>query len=295
MMRGRLFIDGADAFDTCGVFITEGGLADLVSLPAFKEVAVNEWAEERGEEPDLSAPVLQGRTVNVTFAARTLEGAQAFLDLLSDGVYHSFNVASLGRTFTLRLTAMPSLVTRQDLGLFSLRFADDFPPVVLPGGADEAEYRGLYGENTLFLSQTPPGADGIHEQYLTIDGTDLSEFGIHLIEGSAESIRRAPEVRLALSRSSGYIAGTSYDKAAVVRYRAKDVTLRLFIHSKSGADFWTRWDALHTVLLKNGERDVAYKGDSHKAYYKGSKVTAMMPDGNDGLWCEFQTTLRYVD
>ena len=41
-MKGKLYIDGFDAYTVYGVYITEGGYNELVAMPALKAVETND-------------------------------------------------------------------------------------------------------------------------------------------------------------------------------------------------------------------------------------------------------------
>ena len=62
-MIGKLYIDGYDAYAAFGVFVVEGGYDSLVAFPPMKSIESNNWAEEDGEEFDLSAPTLRSREI----------------------------------------------------------------------------------------------------------------------------------------------------------------------------------------------------------------------------------------
>ena len=67
-MKGRLYIDGKDAYSEYGVFVTEGGYNGVVAYPPLKSVKSNDWQEMDGIEVDLSAPKLDTRQFPMDFA-----------------------------------------------------------------------------------------------------------------------------------------------------------------------------------------------------------------------------------
>lgn len=64
-MIGKFNIDGIDAYERFGVFISDAGLVSLLQYPPLKKVDSNDWPEEDGEEFDLSEPTLDTKTVQV--------------------------------------------------------------------------------------------------------------------------------------------------------------------------------------------------------------------------------------
>ena len=105
-MINRLFIDGNDAYLQYGAYVVSGGWNELVAYPPLKSVESNDWQEEDGVEADLSEPVLNTREVSVKFAFGGLFSRFClFIELLSDGAYHDFDCAYIGRKYRLRMTA----------------------------------------------------------------------------------------------------------------------------------------------------------------------------------------------
>lgn len=300
MMTDRLYIDGEDAFSNYGVFLSNGSLNELMSIPAFKNLSVNDWQEEDGEEVDLSNPVLPSRTVTMTFNIEIERKARNLLADLADGAYHTFRLPSLRREWKLRLISMPNFKAVAGIGLFSLRFADDFPPVVVPSGLTAVQvkaWKAGFDPVTLFLAESPSADNLVKASGMTIDNIDLARFGIYLLRGVYDSMAKAPEVKTALSRNSKQIPGAEYDSKAEVVYKAKDVTLNLFMRPATITDFWNQWRAFLTLLLKPGERNVYYDKThtTNIAYFKGARITRIDPYASCGPWCEFQLILRLMD
>ena len=67
-MTGRLFIDDNDAYTDYGVYVEDNGLCGLIQFPAFKTPDSTDWPDEDGEEYDLTAPLLDTRTFQISFA-----------------------------------------------------------------------------------------------------------------------------------------------------------------------------------------------------------------------------------
>lgn len=150
-MVGKLFIDGLDAFSEYGIFVEQYGYKALVQMPSFKKLNSTEWPEYDGEETDLSNPILDSKTFSIPFCITDILSASDLFEVLSDGAYHIFDFAELGKSYKLRLLTNPALSAKIQLGKITLNFADDFPPVY---PTDETDIESLNEYNTL-LNQAP--------------------------------------------------------------------------------------------------------------------------------------------
>lgn len=82
-----------------------------------------------------------------------------------------------------------------------------------------------------------------------MDDVDFSHFGVYVLDGTDRNIQKAPNVRENLKVDVTNRPGVSYDGESVF-YKAKDVAIKLFIYADNIAQFWERWYALFTALLK---------------------------------------------
>lgn len=276
-MKGRLYIDGTDAFDEYGVFVEQYGYKALIQLPPFKNIESTEWPEYDGEEYDLSAPVLDTKTFAISFCITDITSASDLFKALSDKSYHTFNFTELGKTYKLRLVSNGSLSSRIHLGKLSLSFADDFPEL---------------DQDTPYAT----GAEDVHQSGYELDGIDFSRFGVYVLDGSEDSILKAPNVRQNLTIDIKSVAGVSYDGENVF-YEAKDVTLKLLIRAANVTVFWKRWNALFTELLKPEER-ILYLDktvEEFDCFYKKNTVSKFDIMRNGHVWCEFSVVLTFTN
>ena len=123
-MVGKLFIDGLDAFSEYGIFVEQYGYKALVQMPSFKKLNSTEWPEYDGEETDLSNPILDSKTFSIPFCITDILSASDLFEVLSDGAYHIFDFAELGKSYKLRLLTNPALSAKIQLGKITLNFAD---------------------------------------------------------------------------------------------------------------------------------------------------------------------------
>ena len=270
-MTGRLFVDGVDVFQEYGVYVISGGWNELVAMPPLKSVESNDWHEEDGEEVDLSAPVLDSRTVTIRFALRYADSHYfGFIQALSDGAYHTFDCRYIGRKFRLRLVGVGSFTTLDVLGEVVLKFADDFP-------LDGYTYK----------SPDPALPDNDRFQ---LDEVNLSEYGVHILQGTLSEVIKTPEVKPNLLRNITTQAGAIYDPLTVT-YKAKDVKLSCLMRADSLTQLWRNWDALLYHLSRPNERQfwIDDYERTFPCYYRQCAVSEFYPE--DKIWLRFDLTL----
>lgn len=276
MMKGKLLIDNSDAYLDFGVYIEDGELGQLIQFPQFKTIESTDWPDEDGEEFDLTAPVLDTRTLQISFCITNVRYAEDLFDSLSQGAYHTFNVPALNKTWKLRMTTNGSFSSHVTLGKLTLTFADDFPvvPTALPLD---------FGES------------GVVQFGYELDGVDMSQFGAYILQGSHNDLRKAPQVKQNLTIKAKGVAGVTYDGQEVY-FKPKDVTLNVLIKTPTVATFWERYNALFATLFKPEVRKfyVEETNAEYECFYNKMSVQNfyLSPDG--GVWCKFSLTLKFV-
>lgn len=273
-MTGRFFIDGKDAFAEYGVFVQENGYNELVAFPSLKSVKSNDWHEEDGIEADLSAPVLDTKEFSMKFVF-TGENYRlgGFIELLSDGAYHTFNFSGIGRTYRLRMVSHTNLDTALFLGFVTLRLADDFP-------LDGYSY-------TTPASTVPPYGD------YELDGRRLTDYGIRVLEGTLSEIEKSPVVKQNLLRNIGTQGGAIYDGERVT-FKTKEVKISCLMRAQTLAELWQNYDALLYDLVRPQER-VLYAdatGLEYPCHYKSCSVSEFYASGK--IWLNFSITLVFT-
>lgn len=273
-MTGKLYIDGIDAFDCYGVFVVENGYTTLLSWPALKKVESIEWPDEDGIDADLSAPVLDSREFTVNFGTVDTERAAAMIELLSDKAYHSFDFREIGKVFRLRLVSQPKKNVFYRLEKFDLQLADDFPL-------------------TDYTYSAPVSDGSVSQRGYEIDGRDLSEYGVWVLEGSDNEILKCPAVKKNLVQNIGILAGAIYDGETVV-YQSKEVALKCLIRGNA-VMFWHNYNALLHDLTRPGERSLYMEstGEEYPCYYKSAAVSKCNVIRGH-IWCEFSVTLVFT-
>lgn len=267
MMRGRLYIDGYDAYLTYGVYVVEGGYNDLVTLPPLKVPTINDWQEEDGIEVDLSAPVLDTKDVSLKLAVSGLYSR--YFDLiqrLSDGAYHTFNCMEIRRTFTLRLTQTPSFEAAKVLGFVTLKLADDFPPEFSGGKVYD------------------PTPFGFATDDYTLDNCNFTDYGVRILQGSLSEVLKQPQVKPNLLRNIKTRPGAIYDGKAVT-YKSKEVKLTCLARANNLEELWHNLNCLLYAMTRPGERLLGVRAieDEFPCYYKQCAVSEFYADENPWL------------
>lgn len=273
-MRGVLYIDGVDVYTSYGVSVSDVAYNDLVCLPELKPIAFNDWHEKNGIEPDLSAPVIAAKSITIPFhLVGDYSDYSAFISAITDGAYHTFNFASIGLTKALRLVGCGAPKSVQDLSSFSLTFSDDDPMKDYVYSAPSSKWEQL-------------------GDYL-LDGVDLANYGIRVLRGSMDSIKKQPDVKENLKRDVSVKAGVIYDGENVT-YKSRTAQIKCLMRASNAAEFWRNRNALLYDLVKPGDRvlTVTELDTEIPCFYKGCSVQCFYPD-NGKFWFEFTLGLEF--
>lgn len=273
-MINRLFIDGNDAYLQYGAYVVSGGWNELVAYPPLKTVDSNDWQEEDGVEADLSDPVLNTREVSVKFAFGGLFSRFClFIELLSDGAYHEFNCAYIGRKYKLRMTQHSSLDIAKTLGTATIKFSDDFP-------LDGYEYK------------EPQSSIPVCDDYM-LDNVPTMDYGLRILQGTMSEVMKPAAVKENLLRNITTKSGAIYD-GKTVTYKSKDVKLQCLMRAETLDELWRNYDALLYDLIQPDERLLTVREleQDFPCYYKSCKVSDFYPDGR--IWLTFTLTLTFT-
>ncbi|MCM1066797.1 MAG: hypothetical protein NC418_04380 [Muribaculaceae bacterium] len=271
MLNDRLYIDGIDAFATWGIFVVKGGWKGIIAYPPLKTPQSNDWHEEDGIEVDLSEPRLNTTEAQLDLAWTGLYADfDGFINHLADGAYHTFHAKSIGRTFRLRLSQMPSLSLAQQMGFCSLKLCNDFPL----DGYQYAEPRSNIARYSDFL----------------LDGRPFTDYGCRILQGSLAQLRKTAAVKPKLLRNIASMPGAIYDSGAVT-FKAKDAKLFCLMRADSLTELWCNYDALLFDLVRPGERELSVAALEHTfpCHYKSAAVDDFFPSGK--IWLQFTITL----
>ena len=276
--ENKLFIDELDAMVEYGVFVERNGYRQLIQMPVFKKIEQTDWPEYDGIEADLANPVLDGRQFQIQFCVKNVRWAEDLFIALSDGVYHEFDFKDLDIKRNLRLVSNGSFSSYIRLGKMTLTFADD-APAALNGDPYEL------------------GESEVVQRGYELDGIDFSRFGMYVLRGTDDSIRKAPNVRENLKITAKNMTGVQYDGQGDVHWKSKDITLKLFVRAIDIEEFWERYGALYQVLMEAGEHTFHFRPidiDYH-CFYKSNAVSRFEILTSGKVWCEFSVTLTVLD
>lgn len=275
MLDGRLYIDGKDLYTCYGVCVALGGWNELIAMPPLKAVSYNDWQEEDGIEPDLSAPVLNSQEATISFIIKDAYSRFfALLNTLSDGSYHIFDCISIGRTYRLRLVSCGSLTVYREFAQVQMKFADDFPL---------SDYTYRLPESTLSS-----------DDRWTLDGRAFSDYGLRILQGSLSEVAKSADVKTNLLRNITTQQGAVYDPETVT-YKSKDVKLYCLMTAPTCKALWRNYDALLYDLVRPDERllGVSALEKDFPCYYKSCQVSEFFPD-EDRAWLRFTLTLTFT-
>ncbi len=290
-MTGKLYIDGIDVYARYGVYVLEGGYNSLIAYAPLKSVYSNNWQEWDGLDVDLTAPRLDTKSFDIRFAInKEWNDLGAFIRLLSEGAYHDYNFAAIGRTYRLRMLAHSSLDLAEQLGLFSLQFADDFPM-----GCEDLE---SYNEDAQPIRSIAESDDYILGGE---NGERLTNWNVRVLDGTFIDILKSPIVKGNMLRTIGITDGVEYDPKKV-RFKEKAVRIKCLMRADSLEELWQNWDSLRARLIKgdltgelrNGLNSlyVATTGEEYEFYYKGCEVS--MFKTTDKIWLEFSLNVVFT-
>lgn len=268
-MKGRLYIDGKDAYTEYGVYVIQGGWNELIAYPPLKPVATNDWQEEDGIEADLSSPVLDSREASLKVAFSGLYSRfDLFIELLSDRAYHTFECAYIHRRYRLRLISLPNFEEAELLGMATLKLADDFP---------------IQNYNYIApMSNIPTVND------YSFDGYPFTKYGVRILRGTHNEVMRPPDVKQNLLRNIETNTGALYDDNNVT-FKSKDVKLQCLLRADTLNELWRNYDALLYDLTRPNERILEVDGNEIPFYYRSSQVAEFYPDGK--IWLQFSITI----
>ena len=313
-MYGAFTLDGNDAYAYYGAFVVDKGFNGVAQWPGLKSYDENNWHEEDGVEADLSSPVLNTRDLTITFG---FDGANknvyAFIVDLLIGSYHTFAFTGIGRTLNLRLVSSPSINDWESIAELKLTFADDFPlngytrvspetcidePLLFNGNV-------LYfgDEQIVFHFDGVPALDANSCEECTIDETKLVEYGVRLLDGTLNNVRKVADVKKGLLRNISVVSGAEYDPYIAydgttkknVPTASKTVTLKCVALALNFAQYWRNMDVLLYDLTQPGSRELYID-----AYGKTLDVAySSMSVSDFGLYgkvvvCRFDLTLKVL-
>lgn len=261
-----MYVDGLHIKD---IEISKSSMAGVACLPPIKSIYTNDWWEYDGIEPNLSAPMLSGRDVKLNLVGvGRYHNVGALMELLYDWAYHTFYIG--GRNFNYRLMSMTDFKP-DSFTSFSLTLRDDAPDI---------------RQNIRYVT---PCADDKSGYFGDIDGIDLRKYGIAILNGTMQSIKKAPATKENLKQEYNNFDGGYYD-GRTVKFKSKDIVLKCVMRAKNYDDFWQQRDNLLYDLIRPGEHVLYVNGTEEELpfYYKSCSSAEFL---EDPIWWVFDLTL----
>lgn len=285
MYVDKLYIDNLDAFTEWGVFVERNGYRQVIQIAPFKKVDTTDWPEHDGIEADLSNPVFDARTLTVPFCITDVAMARNLFVKLSDGCYHTFNFVELGRSYVLRMTSNGSFSSLVKLGRLSLTFSEDDPSI--PASSQSRTGSSSGGDDAASTSTSD-----VTQRGYVIDGTDLSSYGIWVLKGTDDSMRRAANTKNNLKIKTKNTSGVVYD-GVESHWMSKDVTIRALINAPSMTEFWRRYNDFFRDLTQSGSRSVEVSGIdyAYEGFFKSMSVQRFEILNGGRVWCDFSVVM----
>ena len=252
-MRGLWYIDGIDIFTKYNIGIVRDGFNDLFVFPAFKDLYYNDWPENDGIDIDLSDPKLNNKTVDIKFASVTLDNEMidSFIVFLTQPGYRTLTMATLGRSWQLRLNKESARNVERNTQEFTLQFYDDFPLI------------------TGSFTRKGHGFNSPRSEY-KLDNISFSEYGLAVNKGRSE-IYKIPDTKTNLEVNIGTLNSVLYDTSFTI-FKQKEVTLQCSFLCKTLDMFWSNYFSFFSDLIKPESRLLAvdYMDDVFEFHYKSS-------------------------
>lgn len=269
-MIGSFNINGIDSYSNFEVLLTERGYNSLVAYPSLKPVDFNDWPEEDGIEADLSNPVLDSKDVSLDLVSKDPYKLELFFaEIFSNGVNQ---LEVLDEQFDLRFTSHPTSKRITNVNVFSLNFKEDKP-------FSTYSYVG------------PTSGIDIDQGY-SLDGANLNDYRIYVLEGTREELKEHHPNKENLTVSSKYISGIEYD-SGIFRQKQKTAKLKLLLHANSLEVFWRNYKAFLFDLKRANERTLTSPEGEFKFYYNSCQVQKF--SYSNTVWCQFDLSIVVVN
>lgn len=274
----RLYIGVADVLEYSYVCTAFGGFDELIAFPPLKTPPANDWHEERGFDPDLSAPMLDTREVTLRLSATDQMDYYGAIGMLEVSPVIDVRATSIGRSWSLRFIAPTG---GAHSSTFGLKFADDTP---------------MQG-----YTYQPPNAEKEREWILSTSRRDdfvitespkrsFADYGARVLGDVVDEMERRNEVKTGLLRKFSTKPGAFYDKDAMFFEKGGDRQVQLLMRADTLAELWRNYDALLFDLIRPGAR--RYK--EAPFYYSSCRVDKFIPD-EPRPWLQFTLTLTFYE
>lgn len=275
-MTGQTAINEIDIAERFGAYLKEGELKNLLAYAPMKTPKSNDWYEEDGLEVDLSKPRLNSRELSLTFILKDKSKADSFLSFLIEAK-RGFKLM-FAETFVWNLRLI-SLTDYQAFGkdtlILRLKVSEDDPMVFVEEDTDKE-------------------GGAIKEQGNKIDGVSLADYGVCLLEGYVESIKKGFELKQGLSIKAKTLHGTRYDEEAFEAKKAFDFQMKCYLTARDKWALYNNYYALLMHLLRPRARvlQLKYIDETITCYYQSCSVQSVQLAGKPHI--EFTLKMKRI-
>ena len=275
---GRLFFGGEDVREYTYASTAFGGFDELIAFPPLKTPPANDWHEERGFDPDLSAPVLDTREVTLRLLNTDTDDYEYTLRTLAETPVVEVRAPSIGRSWSLRFIAPTG---GAHASTFGLKFAEDTPMkdyTYQPPAAEKecARILSTSRRDKFVITESPKRS--------------FADYGARVLGDVVDEMEQRNEVKTGLLRKFSTKAGAFYDKGALFNEKGGDRSVQLLMRADTLAELWRNYDALLFDLIRPGAR--RYKDAPF--YYSSCRVDEFIPD-EPRPWLRFTLTLTFFE
>lgn len=242
-------INSTNIQTTYQTHLLDSNYKDLLCFPPLKKLPSNDWEEYYGKEYDTDSPQLDTQQITISFFSEANK-YEPFITFLTAQTYNTFHFEELNKTFQLRFVSVKKVKKEYTYISYDVTFASDFP---------------LQG-----YTYTAPNAT-LPISGFTIDGIDISKYGIYLLEENQNTLLKDYEVKEHLTINSTAISGVQYAEHPNI-FKERTLELHCYISQPVGT-FWQLYEALLYNLTKQGERVIKYSTFQHQnAIYQKANV-----------------------
>lgn len=275
---GRLFFDETDVWKRTYASTAFGGFDELIAFPPLKTPPANDWHEERGFDPDLSAPVLDTREVTLRLLNTDTDDYEYTLRTLAETPVFEVRAPSIGRSWSLRFIAPTG---GANASTFGLKFAEDTPMkdyTYQPPAAEKecARILSTSRRDKFVITESPKRS--------------FADYGARVLGDVVDEMEQRNEVKTGLLRKFSTKAGAFYDKGALFNEKGGDRSVQLLMRADTLAELWRNYDALLFDLIRPGARRYA----NAPFYYSSCRVDEFIPD-EPRPWLQFTLTLTFFE
>lgn len=297
-MKGSCIIDGIDIAGL-GMFILQGGDYDFLSFPERREPPQNDWHEMDGVDADLSEVYFKEKIVTVRFYIKANTGEEfiynlnAFYELVSAPGHRQLYSREFGKTFLLRYVSCPAFAHTGGMykagtkrAEINVEFMMDDPLQIFAGSEiyEPSVFGSMLASEDNYLITTHDSyivelddASQYNSSYVSVNGYDLSEFGI-IVNQCYNTVLRMPAAKKPLARSFDYRTGLMVYPSARRTFEKKQLIVDCSMRASSRAEFYYNYKALFNNLSAKGAvRISSVLGDTQCYYSAMQNFTKRRP------------------